>query len=131
MLLIASAFMRAPRDATKTGGWQFSMVRLSMRSRLLLWMSGRRAGTKARAPNICFSAGYKDSSPDGYYVIPSSSCRILFAFRSIQLESATVAYAFVNRCAPSDDYNWICTRATRICSRPEHHDIARSSSQST
>ena len=39
--------------------------------------------------------GYKDHVPDGYFVVPSSSYRILFAFRSIQLEGATAADAYV------------------------------------
>jgi hypothetical protein len=38
--------------------------------------------------------GYKDSVPDGYFPIQSTSYRILLAFRSIQLEGATVADAY-------------------------------------
>jgi hypothetical protein len=40
--------------------------------------------------------GYKDRIPDGYFPVRSSSNRILFAFRSIQLKGATVddAYAY-------------------------------------
>ena len=35
--------------------------------------------------------GYKDKVPDGYFVIQSSSYRILLGFRSIQLAGATEA----------------------------------------
>jgi hypothetical protein len=38
--------------------------------------------------------GYKEQVPSGYFVVPSSSYRILFAFRSIQLEGATAADAY-------------------------------------
>jgi hypothetical protein len=38
--------------------------------------------------------GYKGQAPNGYFVIPSSSYRVLFAFRSIQLEGATAADAY-------------------------------------
>jgi hypothetical protein len=38
--------------------------------------------------------GYKEQAPNGYFVIPSSSYRILFAFRSIQLTGATAADAY-------------------------------------
>src|SRR6516162_590775 len=40
--------------------------------------------------------GYKDSVPDEYFVVRSSSYRILFAFRSVQLGGATAgdAYAY-------------------------------------
>jgi hypothetical protein len=37
--------------------------------------------------------GYKEATPAGYFAIRSSSYRITFAFRSIQLEGATVADA--------------------------------------
>jgi hypothetical protein len=37
--------------------------------------------------------GYKDKVPDGYFAIRSSGYRIMFAFRSIQLEGATEADA--------------------------------------
>jgi hypothetical protein len=38
--------------------------------------------------------GYKEQVPNGYFVIPSSSYRILFAFRSIQLAGAPAADAY-------------------------------------
>ncbi|HME22300.1 MAG TPA: DUF1254 domain-containing protein [Acetobacteraceae bacterium] len=38
--------------------------------------------------------GYNEPIPDGYFVIRSSSYRIVFAFRCIQLEGATVADAY-------------------------------------
>jgi len=38
--------------------------------------------------------GYREQAPNGYFVVPSSSYRILFAFRSIQLEGATAADAY-------------------------------------
>jgi hypothetical protein len=38
--------------------------------------------------------GYQGSIPDGYFVVGSESFRILFAFRSIQLEGATAADAY-------------------------------------
>jgi hypothetical protein len=37
---------------------------------------------------------YKDAIPSGYFPIQSSTYRILFAFRSIQLEGATAADAY-------------------------------------
>jgi hypothetical protein len=52
-------------------------------------MSGQVAGKYLFVP-----PGYNKPIPDGYFVVRSTSYRILFAFRSIQLEGATLADAY-------------------------------------